>query len=78
MDDTFLRTRLFRPFETTKGAQGMGIGAYEAREFIRKCNGNIEVKSAPGQGTSFTITLPLAAALSADPGAVPQNERFAS
>jgi len=78
MDETFLRTRLFRPFETTKGAQGFGIGAYEAREFIRKCNGNIEVKSTPGQGTTFTITLPLAAALSAEAGTVQRHERAAS
>jgi putative PEP-CTERM system histidine kinase len=60
MDADFVRHRLFHPFETTKGEKGMGIGAYEVREFIRMCGGNIEVESAPGRGTTFTIRLPLA------------------
>jgi putative PEP-CTERM system histidine kinase len=65
MDADFIRSRLFNPFETTKGQRGMGIGAYEAREFIRKCGGNIEVESAPGKGTTCIIKLPLAPALAA-------------
>ena len=30
MTAEFIRTRLFRPFDTTKGSQGMGIGVYQA------------------------------------------------
>ncbi|MGH8218580.1 MAG: XrtA/PEP-CTERM system histidine kinase PrsK [Steroidobacteraceae bacterium] len=63
MDPEFIRQRLFRPFDTTKGERGFGIGAYEAREFVRKCGGSVEVQSAPGRGTTFTIHLPLAPAL---------------
>jgi putative PEP-CTERM system histidine kinase len=63
MDAEFIRTRLFRPFDTTKGDSGFGIGAYQAREFIRKCGGNVEVESTVGQGTRFRIQLPLAPAL---------------
>ncbi len=58
MDLTFLRDRLFRPFDSTKGSKGMGIGAYQTREFIRMAGGDVEVTSEPGKGTTFRITLP--------------------
>lgn len=58
MDDDFIRTRLFQPFDSTKGA-GMGIGAYECRETLRALDGNIEVSSTPGHGTRFRLNLPL-------------------
>ena len=58
MDEDFLRHRLFRPFDSTKGAKGMGIGAYQAREYARDLGGDVEVWSAPGQGTRFCIRLP--------------------
>lgn len=59
MDAEFLRDRLFRPFDSTKGAKGMGIGAYQVREYIRRLAGSVEVQSSPGLGTRFTITMPL-------------------
>lgn len=59
MDTQFIRERLFRPFDSTKGNTGMGIGAYESREFVRSLGGEIEVSSYPGEGTIFTIKLPL-------------------
>lgn len=58
MDDEFIRTRLFAPFDSTKGA-GMGIGAYECRETLRALGGDIEVDSEPGRGTRFRLRLPL-------------------
>jgi signal transduction histidine kinase len=62
MDPEFIRHRLFRPFDTTKGERGMGIGAYEARKLVVQCGGKVEVDSSPGTGTKFTINLPLSAA----------------
>ena len=59
MDDEFINNRLFRPFETTKGNAGMGIGVYETREYIRSLNGNMAVESDLGSGTKFTLTVPL-------------------
>ncbi|HYP69079.1 MAG TPA: XrtA/PEP-CTERM system histidine kinase PrsK [Thiobacillaceae bacterium] len=59
MDAEFIRDRLFRPFDSTKGA-GMGIGAYECREYVRELGGKITVESEPGQGTTFCIWLPVA------------------
>jgi len=59
MDEDFVRNRLFKPFDTTKGAKGMGIGAFQAREYIRSLGGDVEVQSAPGRGTDFSIRLVL-------------------
>jgi putative PEP-CTERM system histidine kinase len=63
MDESFIRGRLFRPFQTTKGDSGMGIGVYEAREFVRSLGGEIQVESKPGEGTIFRIQLPYQAAV---------------
>jgi putative PEP-CTERM system histidine kinase len=71
MDPDFLRDRLFRPFDSTKGARGMGIGAYQVREYVRSLGGNVEVQSSPGQGTCFTISLPACERLRADGAAKP-------
>jgi len=59
MDAAFLSSRLFRPFDSTKGLTGMGIGVYESREFLRALGGDLEVQSAPGRGSVFRILLPL-------------------
>ena len=61
MDSRFIADRLFRPFDTTKGNAGMGIGVYESREFVVALGGHIDVNSEVGQGTTFRLTLPLAA-----------------
>src|SRR5690606_37935652 len=44
----FIRNRLFRPFDSTKGSNGMGIGAYQVREYIRLLGGDVDVQSTPG------------------------------
>jgi putative PEP-CTERM system histidine kinase len=59
MDESFIQKRLFKPFDTTKGLTGMGIGAYECKEFIQSMNGEIEVQSEPGKGTDFVIRIPI-------------------
>lgn len=58
MSQEFIRTRLFKPFDSTKGSKGMGIGAYQVLEYVRSLGGYIEVQSSPGAGTRFTIRLP--------------------
>lgn len=60
MDEEFIRNRLFKPFFTTKASRGMGIGAYQAREYVRSLGGSLSVASTPGEGTVFTLRLPLA------------------
>ncbi len=59
MNSAFTKERLFRPFDSTKGSAGMGIGAYECREYVRELGGEVQVKSCPGKGTVFQIRLPL-------------------
>jgi signal transduction histidine kinase len=58
MDPRFVESELFVPFETTKGITGMGIGAYQAREYVRSLGGDVNVASAPNQGTRFTMKFP--------------------
>lgn len=57
MDEAFLRERLFKPFDTTKGNAGMGIGVYQSRETVKSFGGELSVDSAPGQGSTFQIRL---------------------
>lgn len=58
MDEAFLRERLFKPFDSTKGSKGMGIGAYQARQFAEAAGGEARVRSAPGEGTRFELRFP--------------------
>jgi signal transduction histidine kinase len=59
MDETFIKERLFRPFDSTKGKAGMGIGVYEARDYIHKHGGDLEVISRVNEGSTFRIRLPV-------------------
>jgi putative PEP-CTERM system histidine kinase len=57
MSQEFVTRRLFKPFDTTKGSKGMGIGAYQAREYVTSLGGTLAVRSAPGSGTTFELRL---------------------
>ena len=50
--------RMFTPFFTTK-AQGSGLGLAIIRKIVDAHDGRIDVSSAPGLGTRFTVTLPV-------------------
>jgi len=52
--------KLFTPFFTTKGkGKGVGLGLAVAYGIIQRHQGRIEVQSKEGEGTTFTIYLPL-------------------
>ncbi len=60
MEQSFIRDHLFRPFDTTKGNAGMGIGVYECRQIVTSLGGELDVESEPGRGSTFRVRLPLA------------------
>ncbi|WP_189408040.1 XrtA/PEP-CTERM system histidine kinase PrsK [Alteromonas halophila] len=59
MDADFIEHRLFKPFDTTKGNAGMGIGAYDAKNYMTSIGGKLTVQSQPGEGSCFTLVFPL-------------------
>jgi len=59
--------RLFRPFATTKGRRGTGLGLYISRQIAREAGGDLTLTSPPGFGARFVLSLPLALAQASAP-----------
>jgi putative PEP-CTERM system histidine kinase len=59
MNDDFINNLLFKPFKSTKGLTGMGIGVYQSREYLRRIGGSISVTSQLEIGTCFTLKIPV-------------------
>ena len=59
MSKEFMDNELFQPFRSTKGVSGMGIGVFQCQQYITAIGGTIVADSTLGQGSSFTLTLPL-------------------
>ena len=52
--------RIFDPFFTTRGVgQGTGLGLTVVRDVIKAHNGRLEVENRPGEGTMFSLFLPM-------------------
>ena len=58
MSPEFMQRSLFRPFQTTKKT-GLGIGMFQSKMIVEAHGGRMTVASAPGQGTTFQVFLPL-------------------
>ncbi len=50
---------IFEPFFTTKRGKGTGLGLSITQAYVRSHGGEIEVHSAPGEGTNVRVTMPL-------------------
>jgi signal transduction histidine kinase/CheY-like chemotaxis protein len=74
---------LFRPFATTKGRRGTGLGLYISRQIAREARGDLTLAPSPAPGARFVLSLPVAPALpggstepaAAAPAAAPGGER---
>lgn len=53
------KRRLFQPFHSTKGLKGTGLGLVVTKKIIDEHGGKITLDSAPGEGTTITLALPL-------------------
>jgi putative PEP-CTERM system histidine kinase len=60
MSASFVQEQLFKPFNSTKGLTGMGIGLYQTKANIEACGGEVFVETVLGEGTVFYVLLPAA------------------
>jgi signal transduction histidine kinase len=57
ISEEYLDSKLFQPFATTKD-HGMGLGLYTSQQIFALHHGQMEVESAPDEGTTFRILFP--------------------
>ena len=65
---------LFKPFVSSKGSRGTGLGLAVSRKTLREHGGDILVQSVAGVGSTFTMRLPLKGPPAFDPATLAQLE----
>jgi signal transduction histidine kinase len=58
--DADTQARIFEPFFSTKTERGTGLGLWVSHGIVQGHGGTMRVRSRPGQGTTFMISLPIA------------------
>ena len=71
--DEATRGRIFEPFFTTKPGDAAGLGLVIVSETARQLRGSVQVESASGRGSEFSIYLPLATLSGAPPPGEPER-----
>jgi len=62
-----MMNHMFELFHSTKGNRGTGLGLAVAKKIVEEHEGSISVKSREGEGSTFTIRLPVYAEKLSDP-----------
>jgi signal transduction histidine kinase len=62
---------MFRPFVSTKGSRGTGLGLPVSRKILREHGGDIAVQSVVGKGSKFALRIPMKAAADPPPAGPP-------
>ncbi len=60
---------IFKPFNSSKGSRGTGLGLPVSRKILREHGGDIIVQSQLDVGSKFTLKLPIKSELASDPNA---------
>ena len=71
--DEDTRRRCLEPFFTTKGERGTGLGLAMVYGIARRHNADIDIVSAPGEGTTMRLNFPVPAATTPEPGRPAQS-----
>jgi signal transduction histidine kinase len=58
---------IFKPFVSTKGSRGTGLGLAVSRKILREHGGDIVAQSQPGKGSRFVLRLPIKSPLHVEP-----------
>ena len=74
-----IASRLFRPFASTKGLKGTGLGLYISRQLVREAEGELDVVRHDGTGARFLVWLPTGrAAVATAPAGSPAPPRISA
>ena len=64
---------IFKPFVSSKGSRGTGLGLPVSRKILREHGGDIHLQSVPEKGSKFVLRIPLKSAFAGEPSGTLQH-----